>query len=214
MRSLALMVLVTGLCVACGSKGNPAAPPPPTTTTPPPPAVTLQSVSLAATLSQLDRAGATAQVTATGTFSNGSTSDVTSTCGGWASDNPSVLTVSGGGLMTARGSGASTVTTTCQGVFARGLVTLNLIPAQLWVYNGVGDTAFDMPSYVRRLRIRGVWSGRGTSNFVVRIGGRLVVNEILRQQPGGIFDGTYAVTPGLVEITLSSQVAWTLTEVR
>ena len=213
-NSLVAALVCLSFVVACGNKGNPAAPPPPTTPPPPLPAVTLQSVSLAAPLSSLDRAGATAQVTATGTFSNGTTQNVTASCTDWASDNRSVLTVNQSGLMTAVGNGSATVTTDCQGKQGRGLVTLNLIPAQLWTYSGKGNTVFAMPTYVKRIRVRGVWDGRSNSNLIIFVGNHLVVNEILRDAPGRAYEGIHNVTAGDVEIQNSTNVAWTLTEVR
>jgi hypothetical protein len=61
------------------------------------------------------------------------------TCSNWQSANVGVLTINSGGLVTAQGSGASTITTTCQvvadhppevtfPVFASRLVTLTLGP--------------------------------------------------------------------------------------
>ena len=90
-----------------------------------------------------------------------------------------------------------------------------MIPA--WTYSGSGDTVFDMPSHVKRVRVRGTWSGRGTSNFTVRVNGRSIVNEILREMPGRTFEGTYLLTPGGgvgTEIRISSEITWSFTEVR
>lgn len=82
-RSACLFLLC--FTVACGSKSSPN----PVTPTPvtPTPSTTLQSVGLSAALANLTQAGNTAQVTATGTFSNGSTQNVTATCTDWFSDN-------------------------------------------------------------------------------------------------------------------------------
>jgi hypothetical protein len=49
--------------------------------------------------------------------------------------------------------------------------------------SGHGNTVFDMPASVGRALIRGVWSGNGTSNFIVRLAGRGLVNEMLRDMP-------------------------------
>jgi hypothetical protein len=120
LTALALAVSV----VAC-SDSNPAPAPSPT---PAPPATTptLQSVSLSAPASSLTRAGATAQITATGTLSNGTTQNITSTCSGWQSSNTVVLTVSASGLITAQGSGVANVSAACQGILASGSVTVTL----------------------------------------------------------------------------------------
>ena len=80
---------------------------------------------------------------------------------------------------------------------------------------GAGNTVFTMPSNFSRVRIRGVWSGSSTSNFIVRIGGRLVVNEILREMPNRTYEGIHLPNGGgTVEITNSSSITWRFEEVR
>jgi len=95
-------------------------------------------------------------------------------------------------------------------------VNIQLTPTPLFARSGVGDNVFDMPASVGRIRITGAFSGF-SSNFIVYIGGRLIVNELLgtgwRQTT---FEGTYVVPTGagVTEIKLSGGVAWTFTEVR
>jgi hypothetical protein len=73
---------------------------------------------------------------------------------------------------------------------------------------------FDMPTTVARVRIVGTYTARG-SNFIVKIGGRLVVNEIIGTAwPSTVSDGIYLTTGGVVEITNSAGVVWAFTEVR
>jgi len=83
-----------------------------------------------------------------------------------------------------------------------------------WVRSGSGNIVFDMPSYVSRVRIQGTWTQRDTSNFIVYISGRLVLNEILRTSL--TYDGTHLVPAGnrVVEITSSSAINWTFTQVQ
>lgn len=83
-----------------------------------------------------------------------------------------------------------------------------------WTLSGSGNTVFDMPTTVTRVRIRGVWNGVGTSNFIVRVAGTLVVNEVLREMPNRTYEGVHAVRGGQTEITNSSAIAWTFTEDR
>jgi hypothetical protein len=119
--SFAVSVVV--LCLvgeACGS--TPSAPSPSAASTSP----SLQSVTLSANLSAVSGAGQTAQTTATGVFSKGSSQDVTATCTNWQSANAGVLTVTSTGMLTVRGDGSSAVTTTCQGVAARVVLTITL----------------------------------------------------------------------------------------
>lgn len=71
-----------------------------------------------------------------------------------------------------------------------------------------------MPTSVTRVKITADFPGR-SSNFIVKIGGRLIVNELLGTSfTGPHFEGTYVTTGGVVEITNSSGVTWTFTEVR
>jgi len=79
--------------------------------------------------------------------------------------------------------------------------------------SGTGDTVFDLPTSVTRVRINATYTGF-SSNFVVKIAGRLIVNELLgRAWPSTTFDGTYLTSGGVVEITISSGVSWTFTQV-
>ena len=85
----------------------------------------------------------------------------------------------------------------------------------LFTKSGTGDTVFDLPTRVTRIHIEGTFTGR-SSNFIVRIGGNsTVVNEILgtaSQRTG--FAGTYFIAGGgAVEITCSTGVLWTFTEI-
>lgn len=93
--------------------------------------------------------------------------------------------------------------------------TTTLPPRPLFTATGSGDNVFDMPTAVSRVKITGDYPSRST-NFIVKIGGRLIVNELLGTSwPNGPhFEGTYVTTGGTTEITNSSGVAWTFTEVR
>lgn len=87
-------------------------------------------------------------------------------------------------------------------------------PNPIFVKGGVGDTVFDMPTYVRRIRIQGTYTGY-SSNFIVHIAGSHIVNELIGTGWGPTtFDGTYVTTGGVVEILSSSGVSWAFTEVR
>jgi hypothetical protein len=81
--------------------------------------------------------------------------------------------------------------------------------------SGAGNTVLDMPTRVARVRITGSFTGRST-NFIIKIGGRLIVNELLGTSwPSTTYDGTHLTGGGgVTEITNSSGVAWSFTEVR
>ena len=84
----------------------------------------------------------------------------------------------------------------------------------IFVMGGSGNQVFDMPTYVSRVHITGTYTGYA-SNFIVRIGGHLVVNDLLGTGFGPtVSDGTYLTTGGVVEITNSQGVAWAFTEIR
>jgi len=85
----------------------------------------------------------------------------------------------------------------------------------LFSATGTGDTVFKLPASVSVLDITGRFEG-GSSNFVVYIGGDLKVNEIIGTRwPSTSYSGRVTATPGgLVEITNSNGVSWSITEVR
>ena len=137
-----LSVFALGVSFAACDSRSPS-PAGPSTSTPTLPSTsatqTLQSVTLSVNADAIRSRGDTAQTIPIGTFSNGTSQNVMATCKNWQSDNISVLTINSGGLITAQGSGASTITTTCQvvaehppevtfPVFASRLVTLTFGP--------------------------------------------------------------------------------------
>jgi hypothetical protein len=81
--------------------------------------------------------------------------------------------------------------------------------------SGIGDTVFDMPADVARVHIVGTYTG-SSSNFIVKVGGRLIVNELLGTFWGQTrYDGTLLTGGGgVVSITNSSGVSWSFEEVR
>lgn len=86
---------------------------------------------------------------------------------------------------------------------------LRIVP--FWTHSGIGNTVFDMPNYVQRVRIQGVWNRQSTSNFIVRLRGLSLINEILRESI--TYDGVHLVTGGgTVQIVSSAQIAWTFTQ--
>lgn len=103
------------------------------------------------------------------------------------------------------------------GVFINGTNTLNfsLQRAELWSRNGEGNTVFDKPSYVTRVRITGRYTGTG-SNFVVWCGRSLLVNEIIgTRYSSTTYDGVHSAAGCTeVRVEISTGVSWTFTEVR
>ena len=85
----------------------------------------------------------------------------------------------------------------------------NPVSGTLFANSGTGDAVFNLPTGVTRIRIKGSFVGVN-SNFIVRISGQLVVNQILDASKGtSDFEGTYLIDGGgVVEITNSNGVAW------
>jgi hypothetical protein len=103
------------------------------------------------------------------------------------------------------------------GVFIDGRNVLNFtLAAPPFSRSGSGANVFDMPSTVTRVRIIGDYGG-SCENFIVRIAGRLIVNEILGScsvaTTGRHFDGTFLTSGGVVEVTSSSGISWSFTQV-
>ena len=85
----------------------------------------------------------------------------------------------------------------------------------MFTKSGSGDTVFDIPARVTRIRVSGTFTG-ATSNFIVKVAGSNIVNVIIgtSKNPAG-FEGTYVlVGGGTVEITSSTGVSWIFTEVQ
>ena len=114
-------------CAACSSSGSKEPIPlQPTGQPPPTQGATVSSVAVTGTNSFTEK-GATAQLTATATLSNGTTENRTSTAT-WASDNTAVATVSSGGLVTALATGDATISATVSGVRGTRAVNVKIAP--------------------------------------------------------------------------------------
>lgn len=105
-------------------------------------------------------------------------------------------------------------------ITARGIA----VPRPQFTRTGVGNTAFDMPKDVARLRIIGINNGR-FENFIVYVADRLVVNEIIGTAASlGIrYQGDHQVpaacaaatgTTCVVEVRLSPGIQWSFEELR
>jgi hypothetical protein len=87
-------------------------------------------------------------------------------------------------------------------------------PADLFTKSGSGDTVFDIPARVTRIHVEGTFAG-ASSNFIVKVAGSNIVNEIIGTFRNPVaFAGDYVLADGgTVEITSSSGVSWTFTEI-
>jgi len=88
------------------------------------------------------------------------------------------------------------------------------LPA-IFTISGSGDNVFDLPARITRIKIGATYT-EFASNFIVKIAGNLVVNELMGTGFNQTkFEGTYLITAGgTVQITNSNGVFWIFTEVR
>lgn len=196
------------LAVACGS--SPAAPAPAASTT-------TTSIPVTTSITGLVTVGTSSVVipNAVVSFQDGVNAGKSATSDGSGRYTIGNLSLGGftaaiaapGYIGTSRG---ITLTATAQ------TVNWALLPSTLFAKAGVGDTVFDMPTYISRIRITAT-PGTACQNFVVKIAGRLIVNVILGTcsvADARTHDGTYAVSGGVTEVQISTSVSWAFNEVR
>lgn len=121
---LVAIVAALGVSWSCSSSSAPASSPSAPSPSPTPQA-TVSSVVLSGT-TNLSGVGQTSQLTATATFSDGTTQNVTAAAA-WVSSNNGLATVSSAGLVTAVASGTVTITATYQGRAASASVTMSFV---------------------------------------------------------------------------------------
>jgi hypothetical protein len=204
--SIALLVAVA----ACGKDGgsSPTAPSPSPTPTPTP-TVTYKVTGTISSAAGGGIANATIRVV---DGLNAGTSTTTDGGGNYT------LTVSNGGGFTIDVAASGYVGTskgiTLTATSPTATANFTLLPAALWSRNGSGDTVFDMPTYISRVRIIGTYTGY-TSNFIVWVGNDLLVNELLGTGWGVTrYEGVLLTRGGVVQVKNSSGVSWSFTEVR
>ncbi len=189
------------LVISCGKNSTPTTPTPPA-----PKPATVVSISVTSA-HKLLVVGNTEQMTAVATMSDNTTKTPTGT---WSSNVPSVMSVNQSGLVTALSVGGANIffveTSGVQG-------DKRMDTRIAWSKSGSGDNVFDMPTYVSRVHVIGTYTGY-TSNFIVWVGTQLLVNELLGTGWGTTkYDGTLLTAGGTVQITNSSGVTWSFTEV-
>jgi hypothetical protein len=211
MKAWFLAFALVGLVsvAACNKANSPTAPTPPPVATPapappaPPPVVTA-TVAGVVTNESTRAPVADAAVSVSGGAYNGRSS--TTDGNGYYS----IPDVAGTLTLIIRREGYNQAT---RSVTVSGDTRADLTLRPFWTHSGTGNTVFDMPT-VSRVRIIAVYEAN-SSNFIVRIGGRLVVNELLGRGWGMTrYDGTHLTSGGIVEITNSSGVQWSFAQVQ
>lgn len=181
----ALFVVLSLLLVtACGGGGGGGGP---GTGTPAPPAATLTALAITPANPAL-LAGATVQLKATGTFSDGTTVDLT-TNSTWTSSATFVATVSSGGLVTAVNGGNVTISVSFGGISSNTSVTVTprVVSTLTFIHNFQGDTQTNGPL---------LQASDGNFYSTTRAGGGNICS-------GGDFCGTlFRLTPGGVKTVL------------
>jgi hypothetical protein len=207
MNRLIALVSLAALASACGSNSPTAPTSPPVT---PPAAATF---SLTGTVTS----------TAGGAISGATVRIVDGTNAGKSTTTASSGVYSFTGLAVAGqtvSASATFYTSASKGVSTTSNQTLDfqLAPTPIFTVSGIGDSVFDMPTSVARVRVQAAPT-TSCQNFIVRIGGRSsIINVILGTcsvADARTLDSTYLTGGGgVVSITSSTGVQWTFTEVR
>ncbi len=202
MKKLFLVAAI--VASACGGS-NPTAP----TTAPPAPAPTPTTYTLSGTVTSTAGGAISGATVRISDGANAGKSALTNSNGSYALTGLAVSGFSVGASATNYNPLGKSVTLTSSQT-----VDFQLTPTPLFSRSGSGDTVFDMPTTVGRIKITADYR-TNSSNFIVHIAGRGVVNELVGTAWNQThFEGTYVTTGGVVEILFSSGVAWTFAEIR
>jgi Bacterial Ig-like domain (group 2) len=134
------------------------------TVTPP----VLQSIAISSPSNSISR-GASEQFTATGTYSDGSTSNITNQVT-WNSASPSVATISTTGLATGIGTGTSNITAILSGVTSNTFV-LTVTPsiAEPGIFGSILDKNNSNGSYYVDLQLKNTGAGVASNLQLTRL---------------------------------------------
>jgi len=122
---LPTVVVLFGTMIACGGSGSSSSNPTPT------PTPSLQSITVSPNAPSII-AGGTEQYSATGSYSDGSTQNLTSSAT-WTSSNTTVATVSGAGLATTLTEGTATIVASLQSITGSASLTATALTVQVSV---------------------------------------------------------------------------------
>lgn len=219
MKKLIVLALAA-ICASCGSSSSPSAPSTSSTTAAP---ATPAPAAAPATATTFALSG-TISFTGLGTgLANASVTILDGVNAGKATqtNEAGAYTLTGltsGGFNVSITASGFTSTTRPVNLTTNQTLSVSLLPSSLWVNSGVGDNVFSIPAYVTKVRIDGSYQG-SCQNFIVKAGTSLLVNVIIGTcsvaDTHSPFSGTYVVTAGSqVQITSSTGIAWTFTEVR
>jgi hypothetical protein len=141
--------------------------------------------------------GETDQFTATGTFSDKSTQDLTSLVT-WASGTTSVATISSGGLSTAAATGTSKISATLRGV--SGSTTLTVLPAVLVSIAVTPGNPSVPKGETDQFTATGTYSDKSTQNITTQVTWASATTSVATISSGGL---ATAVATGTSKISAS-----------
>lgn len=153
-----------------------------TVAAPPPP--TLKSIAVAVAPTSIAVGGSPAQATVTGTYSDGSTKDVTSTST-FAANTAGIVTVSSTGVVTPQAAGTTTITATNGGLTATsGTVTVSAhVPVLQSIAVSIASSSLTVGGATTQLTVTGTYDTGPTQNltstatYVVNTGGIVTVSS-------------------------------------
>lgn len=142
--------------------------------------------------------GVQQQFKATGTYSDGTSQDLTSTAT-WTSSQSSVAAISAGGLATSKGTGTSTITATSGSIF--GTATLNVTAAGL-VSIAVTPTNPSVPVGVtEQFTATGTFTDGSTQNLTASVSWSAVANTTASITTGGLAKGLAVGTAAITAMS-------------
>ena len=156
------------------------------------PPATLSSISVTPA-GQIIQSGSTQQFTATGTYSDGSTQNITSRAA-WASSNSGVATVNSAGLATAISPGSATISATLDSVTGGANLTVQPVPLAI--------TTTSLPGGTQYVAYSGTVSASGgLTPYTWSISGGSLPTGLLLNSSTGAISGTPAAA-GTFNFTL------------
>ena len=215
-----LAVCLIACSAACGSNSSPSAPSTTTTVNTAPSATTPPVASTFSLTGTISFTGLGSGIPAASvTILDGPNAGRTTQTDNAGAYSFSGLTSAGFNVQISA-SGFATVT---RGVNLASNTTLSvsLLPSSLWTQSGVGDSVFTIPAYVKTITINASYQGT-CQNFIVHASTVItsLVNVIIGTcsvaDTRSPFSGTYSIGSGggQIQITSSTGIAWTFTEVR
>ena len=186
---LAFLLLGVSLFVGCGGSSGGSTPPP---------VVTLQSIAITPSGPSIT-AGSTQQFKATGSYSDGSTKDLTSAAN-WLSATQSVATINVSGLATAVAAGTSSISASSAGI--TGTTTLTVTAVPLVSIAVTPPTASVAPNGQQAFTAIGTYADQSTKNITTSVTWSASVGASIN--PAGLAIGITPNTTSTIMATLGS----------